>query len=74
MTTTMIVNEHERRVIVSGLKRLKNYLLQLQRRDQARGWQPKEGQQDVHALRLASVESVLARYDADYACNQNVQA
>ena len=67
------LDEYERRAIVSGLKRLRNNILQLQRRDRNAGWTPESGRQNVHDLRLATVDRLLARLMDDCEDNSNVQ-
>ena len=63
--TRLTLDEHERRAIVSGLRRLRNNILQLQRRDREMGWTPEPGRQNVHDLRLATVDRLLARLKAN---------
>ena len=63
--TSLSLDEHERRAIVSGLRRLRNNILQLQRRDELKGWVPEPGRQNVHNLRLATVDRLLARLASD---------
>lgn len=63
--TRLTLDEYERRAIVSGLRRLRNNILQLQRRDRDAGWTPEPGRQNVHDLRLATVDRLLARLAPD---------
>lgn len=63
--TRLTLDEYERRVVVSGLRRLRNNIRQLQRRDRDAGWTPEPGRRDVQTLRLATVERLLARLSVD---------
>lgn len=55
-------NEHEKRAIVSGLRRLRSNLAAMKRRDRAKGWTVAEGAIDVNELRLTMVDKMLARF------------
>lgn len=72
-TTALTINEYERRAIVSGLRRLRSNILQLRRRDDETGWTPEEGRQNVHDLRLATVDRLLARLESVCVDNHSVQ-
>lgn len=62
---TLCLTEHERRAVLSGLRRLRSSILGLQRRNKANGWNPRPGFTDIQELRLATVEGLLARYGGD---------
>jgi len=58
---TLLLNPHELRLLISGLKRLRHQLRSDMRKQQRAGWKPEQGKGDNNALRLSGVESLLIR-------------
>ncbi len=64
MTTPVELDDHELRLVVSGLKRVKRALISDMRKQKARGWKPEPGKLDNNVLRMKSVIRLLERFDA----------
>jgi len=58
---TLAISEHEQRAIITALRRLRANIQATQRRDEAKGWKPSPGKRDIQALRLHTVDKLLAR-------------
>lgn len=63
MSTPLEVDQHELRLVVSGLKRVKRALLSDIRKQRAQGWKPEPGKMDNNVLRMQTVSRLLARIE-----------
>lgn len=58
-------DEHELRAVTSGLRTLRVRLAKQLRRDERGGYTPRAGATNMHELRMATVDKLLARLDKD---------
>ncbi len=62
-TNTFDLDAHERRLVVSGLRRVRRALIADIRKQKARGWKPEPGKMDNNILRMKSVDKLLERFE-----------
>lgn len=59
----MILDPHEFRLVISGLKRLRHQIKSDIARQKRDGWKPAPGHNDNNLLRLDGVNALLKRYE-----------
>lgn len=57
------VSRHELNTILSGLIRLRTNLRNAHKRNLRMGWKPPEGNADLNAVRMATVEKLIKRWE-----------
>lgn len=58
----LALDDHEHRLVISGLKRLRHQLRGDIRKKNRDGWKPAPGKADNDELRLVGVDNLLKRY------------